>query len=195
MKKKCLIIFLIVLTSCRENTTEINPDSIYEVQDSIQEVYTEQSETNDTIEGKPTIMVIPCSNGYDYNLKMGDLNPSLEKYLDQDDRIILKPFPYNKMQGSGYFGVFDKKQCGDILKRVDVDYLIMTRMRGLTIDTMDSESEDWGYETRVLDVEEMKQFDGISARQLNSFEMIDPDIESKTNELINTILATRSNKE
>ena len=186
----CFTIFLFALVSCRENTP--NEETVPEVEELSDEDTNEIDNAQDTIPEQLTVMVIPCSNGYDYNLKMGDLNPSLENYLGQDDRIILKPFPLKEMQGSGYFGVFDKKHCEKILEKVDVDYLIMTRMRGLDFSPASTEANNWGYDTKVLDVESMDQFNGIYARKLKSFELIDSDIKSKTDELIDMILESRA---
>lgn len=191
MKHFWLIILLFAWASCQENSTNRDKATIPETKEINHDENNDTVDVQDTIPAPLTVMVIPCSNGYDYNLKMGDLNPSLEKYLDQDDRIILKPFPLKKMQGSGYFGVFDKKHCEKILEKVDVDFLLMTRMHGLDFSPANSDSGDWGYDTKILDTESMNQFKGISARKLKSFESIDPDIQSKTDELIDLIIASR----
>lgn len=187
------IVLLIALASCHENTLNVSKETIAEKKDIVHEKKDETAHTQDTATTQLTVMVIPCSNGYDYNLKMGDVNPSLEKYLGQDDRIVLKPFPLKEMQGSGYLGVYDKKHCDHILERVNVDFLIMTRMKGIDISHANGESGNWGYDTKILNVESMVQFDGISARKLKSFELIDSDVKSKTNELINLII-TSGNK-
>lgn len=152
-----------------------------------------ETESNDVIHLKSnntsaidsiTVMVIPCSNGYEYDLKMGDLNPSLNNYLMADKRVILKPFPLKEMNGSGYFGVFDKKYCSEILKKVDVDFLIMTRMKGMDLSSAKMDTGNWGYETKILNVNTMQQFSGIEAKNLESFDEIDSDIQQKMDELI-----------
>lgn len=183
---------LVALTSCQENTLNDHTETISEKEEIVHEGDDEIRAIQDTVSTKLTVMVIPCSNGYEYNLRMGDLNPSLEKYLAQDDRISLKPFPLKEMQGTGYFGVYDKKHCDKILERVNVDFLIMTRMIGSDISSANSESGNWGYDTKILDAERMVQFDGISARKLKSFELIDSDLKSKTNELIKMIIKSRN---
>jgi hypothetical protein len=132
-------------------------------------------------------MVVPCSNGYDYGLKQGDLNPSLAKYLNRHSRIKVIPFPYKKMNGSGYFGIFDKKQCSNILKNVDVEFLIMTRMKGLELTAINSDTGNWGYETKVLNVATMDQLMGVTAQNLQSFQKIDSDIKDKVDVLIELI--------
>ncbi len=186
-----LIAFLFFLASCQQSSSENDskPTSEKELPPKEEEIDT--IDAQDTIPEPLTVMVLPCSNGYEYNLKMGDLNPSLENYLDQDDSIILKPFPLKKMQGTGYLGVFDKKHCDKILEKVDVDFLIMTRMKGLDFSTTNGDSGNWGYDTKVLDARDMNQFDGISASNLESFTSIDGDIKSKTDELIDMIIESR----
>lgn len=192
MKYFWSIVLLIALASCHENTLKDKKETISEKKDIILEVNDEIADTQYTATTQISVMVIPCSNGYDYNLKMGDVNPSLEKYLGQDDRIVLKPFPLKEMKGSGYLGVYDKKHCDNILERVDVDFLIMTRMKGIDISSANGEAGNWGYDTKILNVESMVQFDGISARKLKTFELIDSDVKSKTNELINLIIKSRN---
>lgn len=192
MKYFWLSLLLFVFASCSQKSPIEDVETISKVKEFNSDNNKEIINIEDTISDPLTVMVIPCSNGYEYNLKMGDLNPSLEKYLSQDDRIILKSFPLKEMQGTGYFGVFDKKHCAKILEKVDVDFLIMTRMRGMDISSINAESGDWGYDTKILDVETMDQFNGISARKLKSFELIDPDIQSKIDELINMIIESRN---
>jgi len=139
-----------------------------------------------------TVMVVPCSNGYEYDMKMGDLNPSLEKYLSRHKSIKVIPFPLKKMKGTGYFGVYDKKYCSGILKQVDVDFLIMTQMKGMDLVATDSETANWGYATKILNIATMHQFNGIAAENLPSFEQIDSDIKQKVEKLVEQI--TQSSK-
>lgn len=180
-----------VFTSCSQEASMENTKTTAKEQafngDSSKQITT----VKDTLTDRLTVMVVPCSNGYEYDLKKGDLNPSLEKYLGLDERIILKPFPLKKMRGTGYFGVFDKKYCEKILEKVDVDFLILTRMKGLDGSSVDTESGHWGYDTKIVDAETMYQFNGISARDLKSFESIDPDIQSKIDALIRMIIESR----
>jgi hypothetical protein len=182
------IAILFALTSCQENTLNDNKEAISEKEDIIHEGNDENADPQDEETAQLTVMVIPCSNGYDYNLKMGDLNPSLERYLDLDNRVKLEPFPLKKMQGTGYFGVFDKKHCDKILEKVDVDFLIMTRMRGMDLISENSNSANWGYDTKILNVKTMNQFDGIASKNLKSFELIDADIKSKSDQLVQLMI-------
>lgn len=186
-----LILIAFFAVSCSQKTPVEDTKTISTAKNVKVEKNEKTITIEDTVPEPLTVMVIPCSNGYEYNAQMGDLNPSLEKYLAQDERIILKPFPLKQMRGTGYFGVFDKKHCGKILEKVDVDFLIMTRMRGLYVQPVHSDSGDWGYDTKILDVASMEQFNGISARKLKSFELIDADIKSKTDEMITLIIESR----
>lgn len=136
-----------------------------------------------------TVMVVPCSNGYDYGMYLGDLNPFLEEQLANDARIHLEPFPLKKMNGSGYHGVYDKRYCKQILETVSVDFLIMTKMIGGNgFPTLDTIPVKWGYSTKILNTQSMDQFKGISASGLDSFNEIDGDIQSKTTQLIKLII-------
>ncbi len=150
----------------------------------------------------PRVLVVPCSNGYLYNSHQGDVNPFLEELLEADDQIEFVPFPYVAMKGAGYFGVYDKKHCSDILQHTDVDFLIMTRMRGIEsilVHSQQSEStsptSSWGYSTRILNVHTMEQFEGISARGISSFEAIESNVKSKFPQLTELILSASKNDE
>lgn len=188
MKYFSVLILWIGLGSCQNN----KPVETSGAESAAQEMTS--AEKPDSIAAELTspsaisVMVIPCSNGYEYNLKMGDLNPSLEKYLSEDKRVQLIPFPLKEMQGSGYFGVYDKKHCTKILERTDVDFLIMTRMKGMDLEPTNADSGNWGYDTRILNTNRMKQFEGISASHLASFGAIDPDIQSKTDQLVKMMM-------
>lgn len=161
----------------------------------------EELASNDSIKedtaiiSPPRVLVVPCSNGYLYNSHQGDVNPFLEELLEANDQIEYVPFPYVAMKGAGYFGVYDKKHCSSILQHTDVDFLIMTRMHGIEsipVNPQQSESTNatssWGYSTRILDVRTMEQFEGISARGLNSFDAIESNVSAKFPQLAELIL-------
>lgn len=191
-----LALVLLAFASCQdkaqEKTSNPGPETHIISQENTAVITSDSFPDQDTLPERVQIMVIPCSNGYLYNTTIGDLNISLVKYLQEDDRIVLAPFPYKKMQGSGYFGVFDKKYCAKILEKTDVDFLIMTRMKGLEFERSTADNHHWGYDTKILDVKNMSQFNGISARDLTSFESIDADIKSKIDQLIDMIINARN---
>lgn len=189
----CIYLFVIVfLASSCSNGSNKTPDLAQtepEVADSVTPKWESKIDSAQT-DSTPKVLIVPCSNGYEYNMREGDVNPSLEKYLSLDERISIEPFPYKKMQGAGYHGVFDKKYCGSILENTDVDFLIMTQMNGglmpwrLVGDS--TATPYWGYSTRILNTATMEQFIGISGIKLPSFESIDADV--KNNSLVELIL-------
>jgi hypothetical protein len=189
MKYLFYLILPLSLLSCNSEEASTNlgsqEDSVSDVQsnnefDTVQHIETEAKIIK--------VMVIPCSNGYEYNLKMGDLNPFLENHLKKQTKIQFKPFPLKKMKGSGYHGVFDKKHCNKIIEKADVDVLIMTKMKGDILIYLDSSQGTWGYETKILHIKKDKQIEGISANKLSAFEDIDADIASKIDRLVQFII-------
>lgn len=137
-----------------------------------------------------TVVVVPCANGYDYEGSVP--NPFLEKHLASDPRVKVIPFPYKKMGGQGYHGVFDKKDCGPILEKVKADFLVMTLMKGNSITPEGSNQHTWGYDTKVLNTASMEQFDGISASGLPNYESIDGDIKGKIQLLIEDMMRNKA---
>lgn len=151
------------------------------------------------IKSVPKVLIVPCANGYLYHMKAGVVNTSLEKYLAQDERVELLSFPYVAMNGAGYFGVYDKKHCKDILKHTDADFLVMTRMIGglepmVLEEQSDTEKRNWGYSTKILNREKMDQLKGISAKNLSVFEEIDSHVKRNVSVLVNSILTSQNSE-
>ena len=135
---------------------------------------------------KKKVLLVPCENGYEYIQQGYDFNPLIEKKLEEHDEIIFIPFPYKKMNGSGYHSVYDKKYCTEILEKTAVDYLIMTKFTGNLLNPFDS-IKTWGYETKILNTKTMKQFISIKASGLNSYEEIEKTIIENIGELVSDI--------
>lgn len=187
------VLFLsLIILGCQSNDRTVENDknvpkieTIDTLDNVVKDSTIESSQKNTPI----TVMVVPCSNGYDYGSYSGDLNPFLEQHLSKDERIQLELFPLKKMKGSGFHGVYDKRYCNQILETVSVDFLIMTKMKGgIGIHPLDTLPLKWGYSTKILNTKTMDQFNGISGKDINSYEEINSDIGLKTNELIHLIL-------
>ena len=197
MKYLFYFVVLLAFSSCsndsKPSTDLAQEEGVLQEKDSIAPIQEEEVATAPVV-SIPKVLIVPCSNGYMYNLHRGDVNPSLENYLALDKRISVEPFPLKKMQGAGYFGVYDKKNCDQIIKRTDVDFLIMTRMSGglepMILRASDSIAppSNWGYSTRILNVISMTQFEGIRGSKLQSFESVDPDVKQKASGLVDLIL-------
>lgn len=194
MKYSFYLLALLLLPSC-SNESDGSFDSNQtetQVTDSVPRISEEEETDSSQTFTAPKVLIVPCANGYEYNMYDGDINPYLEEYLATDERLTIESFPYKKMQGAGYFGVYDKKHCESILENTDADFLIMTRMEGglMQIQLMkdSTASPNWGYSTRILNTKTMEQFDGIRGSKFSSFENIDPDVKKKAGELIQLIL-------
>lgn len=136
------------------------------------------------------VLVVPCSNGYSY--EGVTIDPFLENILKNDKRIEFVTFPYKKMKGSGYFGVFDKVHCTKILANTSADFLIMTRMiGGHILPPSEEEKPTWGYEIKILNTKTMKQFEGFKGSEFDFFEDLEKNVLSKKEELIALILKNK----
>lgn len=136
----------------------------------------DEQEKNGTI----SVMIIPCSNGYEYAMHGYDFNPIIEHELGLLHLTEVQVFPLKKMMGVAYHGVFDKRYCAPIIERADVDYLIMTRFIGNQNVIGNDVVPSWGYETKVLNTKTMEQVNSIRAENLKSY----ADIETRIKENI-----------
>jgi len=135
-------------------------------------------DTIDTIE----VMVIPCSNGYEYAMHNYDFNPIIESELNQFKNINVKPFPFKKLIGVPYQGVFDKKYCRPILENVDVDFLILTRFSE-KYSRLTGVEKKWGYELRIVKSKTLEQLNSIKATNLSEYKQIESHIKKNIGEV------------
>ena len=191
--KYCLFfVILIILQSCPNNPTEKNQDS-EKVTASITQKDTDQNKGpvhTDPIIDKIKIMVIPCSNDYDFGTNGIELTPYIEEALKQSDSIEVVPFPFKEMKGTGYFGVYDKRYCKPILDKVHADYLIMSELRGNPEGRFKSDSS-WGYGTKILNTKTMIQVSSIQADHLSKYEDIGKSVQRNINNLVADLEKTK----
>lgn len=197
MKKLYLLIIVIAtsIISCQTNDQKDVPtvESILKEKIITKKQNPIQADTLISEIVEPKVLLVPCSNGYEYEIKQGSINPFLERILKNDKRIEFVPFPYKKMKGSGYFGVFDKKNCSKIIANTAVDFIVMTKMFGGDFSLFgEEEKPNWGYATRILNTKTMEQFNGISGNKFDSFEALEKDIESKKDVFIQLIVNSKS---
>ncbi len=189
------IITVFIFLSCKfnnkeadgTNSTKVVVDTGSEVKrnDSIQ---LSDSHGSDTVNKNRNIkvLVIQCSNGYEYALHDYDFNPVIEGELNKADNIKVIPFPYKKLMGVAYQGVYDKKYCKPILEKVEADYYIMTAFVG-TYPGMYNDSIKWGYETKILNTKTLNQKTSIGKKGFKKYEDIEVDIKKNITVLIKDI--------
>lgn len=132
---------------------------------------------------KTKIMVVQCANGYEYGMHNYEFNPKLEKELGQLEFVELIPFPLKTLMGVTYQGVFDKKYCKDILDRVKVDFLILTRF-DKNFEHLKQDRNDWGYELKIVNAHTLEQTKSISAQGLKTYPQIEEHISKNIDQLI-----------
>ena len=186
IKKIAFIMFFIFFLNCTENT--IKPTQ--EIENKVEYIDKTQVDISDfdsipeQIEvEKKKVILIPSYNGYDC-IQLGyNLNLIFEEKLKESNSINFIPFPYKKMNGSGYQSVYDKKYCNKIIEKTDADYLIMTKLTGNLLNFLEKDKV-WGYETKILNVKTMEQQVSIKASNLKSYEEIETDIETNIRQLV-----------
>lgn len=193
-----LILVLIVVvfnTSCKEKTVrkEHNIISREDIQTlPMKGADNDSSRLNkmltDTCKKKLRILLIQCSNGYEYVMHGYDFNPILERELKKYNKFELVPFSYKKLMGVPYQGVYDKKYAYPILEKIDADIFIMTRFTGNIFPADPAIKEPyWGYEIKILNTKSMNQKVSIKANKLSDFKNIEIDIQKNISKLISDI--------
>lgn len=142
------------------------------------------------VEDTVTVMVVQCSNGYEYAQAGYDLEPILEKELSQLNGIIVKPFPLKTLMNVVYQGVYDKKYCMPIIEKVNVDYLILNKFEGSIYERI-GKKLPWGYETKIVNTKTLDQTISIGASNLSSFAQIEEHIKNNVEQLKEDIRAFR----
>ena len=115
-----------------------------------------------------------------------DLVSILEKHLKTSNDLDVLEFPYKKMKGSGYHGVYDKKYCNKLIAKVDADILILNRMKG-DLSPYENRKGSWGYATKIVTTKGLKQVKSIHAENLEDFSDIDPHVSDNIEEMIKKI--------
>ena len=164
--KYFILSFTIFFLSACSNKKELKLDiKLSEEKEKTAIILEEDSQTKNTLQKKEElenikVMVIQCSNGYEYGMHGYNFNPLLERELSKFQNINVAPFPLKKLMGVSYQGVFDKKYCVPIIEKVDVDFLIMTQFTGSPF-SLEPKERTWGYQTRILNTKTMQQINSI----------------------------------
>ena len=182
--KLSFLIFALFFFGCNVPEKEIpiavvsneifNKDSIVLKIDSI--------EVNTKIDSVIDVLVVQISNGYEYAQFGYDFEPIIEKELSQFENINVIPFPYKKLMGVSYQGVFDKKYCKPIIEKVDVDFLILSIFKGNLLE-IGQKIPIWGYEIRIVNANNMEQANSIGADNLKDYSQIENHIKREIRQL------------
>jgi hypothetical protein len=164
-----------------QNTTTIS--------DTVQEIIQPSVDTtrlsgDQQIQTPISILILPCSNGYDYATAGYDFGPLLTKELNRQDGIAVLEFPFKTLQNMPYYGIYDKKHCDEIVKKVKCDFILMSKFAAPTPEVNSKTPFNWGYEIKILNTKTMNQMTSIGADELPSYKEIENDIRSKMNVLV-----------
>lgn len=175
--KLTFLIFTVFLFDCNETDKDVQVKEVLKeisIQDS--NVIKIDSVLDKTkIDSVLDVLVVQISNGYEYAQLGYDFTPNIEKELSKFENINVIPFPYKKLMGVSYQGVFDKKYCKPIIEKVDVDFLILSRFKGNLLE-IGQKKPIWGYEIRIVKAETLEQINSIGADNLNDYSQIEQHI-------------------
>jgi len=136
-----------------------------------------------------TVLILPISNGYTYAINGYSFLSTLEKELQKDTTVTMIPLPYKKLKGIPYQGIFSKKYCSAIIKKVTVDYILMSRFipspNSLTIG---EDGNNWGYEIKIVNTITQEEKTVLKATHLKSFDVLENQIKLDYKEIIKKIV-------
>ncbi|OJJ16961.1 hypothetical protein BKI52_30045 [marine bacterium AO1-C] len=127
------------------------------------------------------VLVLPNANSYNYMSEGYFINKHIGKELNKLTSIKVKPFPFGALRGVTYLGVFDKRYCLPIVRRVNVDFLILSRFD--TDFPPKGNQKKWGYQLRIVNAKTLQQINTINAHALNTYSDVEKHIRSNIEKL------------
>ena len=153
-----IFIISILIFSCQtkqENTTEQN--LVENIQsDSI--IKADSIEQYKRVENKLEILVLPP---YDEIANRGispNIRNIIEGELSKSKELNVIKFPFKKLMNTSYQNIFDKRYCKPILKIIDPDIIIMSKLDFLK-QTGQMDSDIWNLKIRVFNTSTDIQID------------------------------------
>ena len=137
------------------------------------------------------VLILPISNGYDFATVGYDFVPALSHALTKQKGISMLPFPYKRLMGTAYQGVYDKKYCTAILEKVETDFIVMSRYILPGSPDGNSYPNQWGYEIKILETTTMRQRQSIGKKQLKDHAAIEKDILENLGQLMEDMIRLR----
>ncbi len=87
------------------------------------------------------------------------------------------------MMGVAYQGVFDVKYCMPIIKKVVVDYLVLSRFDE-EYHELNRTNRSWGYEVRIVNTHTLEQVNSMEAHNLEEYAEIEQHIKANIGKLV-----------
>ena len=138
-----------------------------------------------------SVLVLPCSNGYDYATYNFDFVPFISSEMAKYKGISVLPFPFKRLMHTAYYGVYDKKYCQPIIDKVNVDYILMSKFSEPHPDAIGNKTIKWGYEIKILHTKTMQQIVSIGKKDLKDYAAIERDISENMKTLVNDMRSLR----
>lgn len=195
-----VVISISLLTGCKDEAPEKTSDNQAIKQDvsapkpldlpvDTVSANTAEPET-EVVKEKTTILVIQCSNDYNYSGGGYNFNPLIENELRKIADFEVIEFSYKKLRGINYYGVYDKKYAKPIMEKIDADIYIMTKYADEFLERRDR-STNWGYELKLLNTKTLKQKTSIGEENLKSYEELEKSIVDNIDKLTEDIKAIK----
>ncbi|WP_146052811.1 hypothetical protein [Aquimarina sp. I32.4] len=93
--------------------------------------------------------------------------------------LTIIPFPYKKLKGVSYHGIFHKKYCLPIIEKIEVDYIVLSRfISNINCLAIGENGNNWGYEIKILDTKMMTEKVLVMNTELESYKALLQDIKT-----------------
>ena len=126
-KFSLLILTICLCIACKDKEVLKIENKEQETQNVVKEdslvLLLEKEIKNEEISVK--ILMMPCSNGYEYALHNYNFDPIIERELKKSAGFEVIKFPYKKLMNVAYQGVYDKRYAKPIIEKVNADIFII----------------------------------------------------------------------
>lgn len=133
---------------------------------------------------RPTVLVLPP---YDLNANGGfspEIQDILEKNFKYNSEIDLIKFPFKKLKHTPYQNVYDKKYCKLILEKLNVDFIVMSK---INLKDILIQNKKWDLSFRIYNVKTNQQIDSKLKGKDLSYTQIEYKVKSNYQILVDEI--------
>ena len=134
---------------------------------------------------KPTVLILPP---FDLNAN-GGFSPEIHKILEENFKnnleINLIKFPFKKLIHIPYQNVYDKKYCKLLLEKLDVDFILMSK---IDLKEILEQNKKWDLSFRIYNVKANQQFDSKLKGKDLSYAEIEEKVHNNHQILVDEIL-------
>ncbi len=153
------ILITLILYQCNNPKTQItNIAKIYSDTITENSIVSKSESSRDSV----SILILPPFDSIANAGISPNTNKILEDILTKTDGIKVLKFPYQKLQKTDYYMIYDKKHCKELLNYIKPDVFIMTLLRAENNNTFGN--WPWYYQVKLYNVNSDKQLISIEGK-------------------------------